>query len=142
MRSFRLQLTTALTALALSVSAGAWEASSAFRATIHDHVFHHMAVQTHGCSIETTVRFEAPEQAYRSQFPVRNHYRFKARVRFDSGKRVISPIFYSNAPAKRRYVFRYDTSAEGCWAKTRQRLVDINVEGCRGKDCRVAAFGN
>jgi hypothetical protein len=126
--------------LCFCAGALAWQASSPFRATVHEHVFTHMAVESSGCVVQTEVRFEAPKQAYESEYEVRNHYRFKARVRFAGGKQVLSPIFSSSSAAKRRYTFRSDTSSEGCWAKERQKLVDIDVEGCRGKGCHVEPF--
>lgn len=120
----------------------AWTSGSPFSATVHGHHFKRVAVRDDGCVVKTTVEFTAPEQGYKDPAPVRNYYRFKARARFASGKEATSPVFFSQQPGTHRFEFNFDTTSAACWAKAEQKLIGVDVEGCRGKGCRVEPFQN
>lgn len=131
---------TLLTACLTSTPAAAWDTSVAFKATVHAHAFDGLEVSNQGCTLVAKLRFTAPPEAYRADAAVRNHYRFKARLEFRDGRTITSRTFYSPSPARRFYVIRHDSSREGCWADQRQYPSKVDVEGCRGADCRVEPF--
>jgi len=86
------------------------------------------------------VSYEAPEVAYKNEDEGRNHYRFKARVRLASGKRIESREFESTGPGNHEHTFRTDTAGADCWAKKPQSPAALDVEGCRGEDCSIEPF--
>ncbi len=129
--------------LAAAATAGAateWKADALFRASIHGHVFDKIEAWNEDCVLYSKVYFTAPAEAYREEAPVRNHYRFKAKVAYKTGKELISGVFFTRSAARRSYTFRRDTRDEGCWARQKQQPADVRVEGCRGEGCKVAPF--
>jgi hypothetical protein len=120
----------------------AWTSTSPFSATVHGHAFKHVSVKDEGCTVKAVLKFNAPEEQYREPATVRNHYRFKARARFASGKKAPSPIFFSQKPGEHQFEFAFDTTADGCWARAEQKVIAVDVEGCRGKSCVVEPFQN
>lgn len=120
----------------------AWTTTVPFSAKVHEHSFRRVTVKDDGCALRTVLEFSAPEAQYREPAEVRNYYRFKARVRFASSKRVLSPIFFSQKPGEHKFEFAFDTTADGCWARSEQKAIAVDVEGCRGKACTVEPFQN
>jgi hypothetical protein len=120
----------------------AWTSDSPFSATVLGHAFKHVSVRDEGCAIKTVLKFSAPEGQYREPAKVRNYYRFKARVRFASGKKALSPVFFSQKPGDHQFEFAFDSTADGCWARSEQKVIGVDVEGCRGKGCVVEPFQN
>jgi hypothetical protein len=55
---------------------------------------------------------------------------------------MLSPIFFSQKPGDHRFAFSFDTTRDGCWARSDQRVIGVDVEGCRGKGCNVEPFQN
>jgi hypothetical protein len=125
----------ALFGLSTSV-AGAEKAEVSVRT--HGHRFHHVAFDTSGCTVKYRLFFDAPAEAYAN--PAKAHFQFKARLRMQSGKSVVSLIFGNHGGGERVYERDYDTSSEGCWAKEPQKLAGVDVEACRGRGCTPAAF--
>ncbi len=123
-----------------ALAGGNWNTSTLFRATIHRHTFDKVEAYNQGCMLYSKLYFTAPAEAYNEEAPVRNHYRFKARVTFRNGKQSESKLFFSRSPARRSYTLRHDTSSDGCWASHKQHVADVRVEGCRGEGCRVKPF--
>lgn len=120
--------------------AWAWGSSALFSATVWGHKFSDVTVKATGCIVETAIKYNAPDKAYKSRLQGMNEYRFKARARFASGKSVESAVFTSTKAGSASHTYRVDTQPEGCWAKQDQKLVAVDVEGCRGKGCRVESF--
>lgn len=118
----------------------AWTSGSPFSATVHNHTFSRVDAESDECSIKAKLQFTAPAEQYREPNAVRNYYRFKARLRFASGKQAASPIFFSKKPGNHSFSFSADTTAEGCWSKNEQKIIGVDVEGCRGQGCTVRAF--
>lgn len=131
-----------LALLTSPVAALAWTSDSPFSATVLGHQFKHVSVGDEACTVKATLKFSAPEAQYREPAQARNHYRFKARARFASGKRATSPIFFSQKPGAHQFSFEFDTTPDGCWARTEQKVIGVDVEGCRGKGCTVEPFQN
>lgn len=120
----------------------AWTSASPFSAKIHNHDFNHVAVHDEACVVKTKLKFVAPEAQYQDDAAVRNYYRFKARTRFASGKKALSPVFFSQRPGTHEFEFSFDTATEGCWGKSEQKVIGVDVEGCRGRNCTVEPFAN
>jgi len=120
----------------------AWTSASPFSATVHGHEFKRVSIENAGCVVKTTLQFSAPEAGYREPAKVRNYYRFKARARFASGKEAVSPIFFSQKPGDHKFEYAVDTTAAACWGNGEQKVIGVDVEGCRGKGCSVEPFQN
>lgn len=129
-----------LLTLFLTTEADAWRASAPFRATVNKHVFDKVKVVTDGCDARFTIYFDAPKEMYSDDAPVRNHHRFRARIKLSDGRTVTTNRFYNDKAGKRMYVYRLDTSADGCWAKQEHQLRKVDVNGCRNKKCRIQPF--
>ncbi len=130
-------LCSSLFALAAS-AAGGFSQQAELRVKTHDHQFDRVKVESSDCNVRYQVFFDAPESAYPPGKT--RHYQFHARIRFQSGKAVVSPIFGNPKPGKRFYEKTYDTTSEGCWAKDAQKLLALDVEACRGRGCVPAEF--
>jgi hypothetical protein len=127
--------------LALTASvAWAWGSSARLNASVWGHQFSEVEVQSSGCVVITKLAYTAPAKAYKSRLEGMNHYRFRARLRFASGKMAVSPGFSSTAPGSSRHDYRFDTKAEGCWGKHKQVLRGVDVTGCRGEKCTIEPF--
>ncbi len=129
----------ALTVL-IAGEAGAWEAEAEFQATVNQHVFDKIKVSTTGCEAEFKIYFDAPTQMYSDDAPVRNHHRFRARVKMSDGRTVLTNNFYNDTAGKRMYVYRVDSTNDGCWAKKPHRLRKVDVNGCRNRRCPIQPF--
>ncbi len=118
----------------------AWSQKADFGARIHKHEFSRVLLANDGCTLKTRLFFDAPEEAYKDEYPVKNYYRFHARIQLDNGHQVVTHFFHNDAPGAREYDYDQDTTSEGCWAKTEAHARDVNVEGCRGRGCTPEAF--
>jgi hypothetical protein len=119
-------------------AAGAWEKKAELEVQVHDHAFSKVSATSVGeCALELSVHFGAPAERYGAG---KGHYKFRARVELSGGKRVTSPVFMNRAPGRRVYRFTFDTTGEGCWAKQEHKIFDLDVEGCRGRGCKVEPF--
>ena len=117
-----------------------WGSSVLFSASVWGHKFSEVLVEAVDCSVKVRVKYDAPSNAYKSRLADMNHYRFKARARFASGAKAQGPVFSSTKPGAEAHTFSFDSSAEGCWARQKQALVAMDVEGCRGVGCTVEPF--
>jgi hypothetical protein len=126
--------------LALGTPALAWIFDIPFNARVNGHEFTRIKAQSNDCELNLKVWFDAPLKEYQSGAKNRNYHKFRTRVLFQNGKIVISPIYGNRAPGPRVYTFRHDTSGEGCWAKQKVNIKDIDIEGCRARNCKVKDF--
>lgn len=113
----------------------AWSQTADISPTVHGHVFQRVEVDADGCVLAYKLFFDAPADAYKSQAPARNVYRFRTRIDFASGKSATVPLFSNRAPGARVYAYRYDSTADGCWVNQKQALRGVKVEACRGERC-------
>ena len=128
----------AAVALFASVASAAWVQQAEIRVKTHGHEFHKVRVESTDCSVRYRLYFTAPAEAYpEGQY---RHYQFRARVRFQSGKSFVSPVFGNPGSGERVYERSYDTTSEGCWAQSEQKLQALDVEACRGRGCEPAQF--
>ena len=119
----------------------AWSDRASFETRIHGHDFSQVTLESSGeCSLKVEVRFDAPPDGYKSESPARSFYRFHARTKLEGGRALVTRVFSNSAPGARAYTYVQDTSAEGCWAKQPQKIIGIDVEGCRGVGCTPEAF--
>jgi hypothetical protein len=131
----------ALAVSAAALSARAWTEKGPFSATIHGHEFQTAEVDGgDDCSVSVKIRFVAPADKYRRPNRSLNYYRFRARVRFADGKQAVSKVFGNGEPGKRIYQYNYDTGPEGCWSKQPHKILNVDIEGCNARGCRVRAF--
>jgi hypothetical protein len=118
-----------------SVAYAAWSQSAEFSATVHGHAFSRVSVDTSDCMLHYRIYFDAPAAAYASKATTRNVYLFRSRIDFASGKSATVPVYANRAPGARMYENTFDSSVDGCWAKDKQALRGVKVEGCRGDGC-------
>ena len=118
----------------------AWKQEAQFGATVHDHKFHRVVVESSGCNLDYALYFSAPAGAYSSGSPERDYYRYRARINLKGGKVALSPVFGNRAAGERVYRRSYDTTADGCWGKEQQKVSGVDVEACRGKSCTPPPF--
>lgn len=126
-----------LTATTVAQAAG-WSQSAEFGVRTHGHSFYKATVESNDCTLHYRLYFTAPPEAY--QNPNKAHFRFRARIRFGSGKQLSSLVFGNRGAGERVYERDYDTSGEGCWARETQKLLGVDVEACRGRGCRPEEF--
>jgi hypothetical protein len=146
----RTRILAARTALALGLSAAAslatpsdsgWSDQASVSVTVNGHAFEKVRVDAHGCTVAVRLSFEAPEKGYSDpKNKVRNYQRFRARVKFAKGEAVESRLFGNSDPGARVYDFDADTTSDGCWSKQPDKIVKLDVVGCRGRGCDVGAF--
>ena len=130
-----------LAATTTGVVAYGWEKDADFRASVHDHVFSRVVARGDGsCSVHFKLSFQAPSSAYSAPEPGRNYYRFRAKVDLSERHTVLSPQFANNKPGRRMYQWYHDTSSDGCWGKELHKVFNVDVEGCRNRNCRVRPF--
>jgi hypothetical protein len=128
-------------ALLVSVTAFGWSERATFETRIHGHQFSLVTLESgEACTVKVQVRFDAPREKYEGESPERQVYRFHVRAKLDGGRQLLTRVFSNSSPGTRTYGYTHDTSAEGCWAKQPQKLVGIDVEGCRGARCSPAVF--
>jgi len=125
--------------LAAAGVAWGWGSSALFSATVWNHKFSEVSVESKDCSVTVRVKYEAPASAYKSELSGMNHYRFRARARFASGAKAEGPVFASTKAGPGLHTFSID-SGQACWAREKQSLVAMDVEGCRGETCQVEPF--
>jgi hypothetical protein len=130
-----LVVSTLLGGLFVATAAAAWSQNSEFGARVHEHGFKRVVVESVDCSIKYKLYFSAPAAGYVSKSPPRNVYLFRSRIDFQSGKQAMVPVFANRGPGERVYENSFDTTAEGCWAKSQEKLAGVKVEGCRGDGC-------
>lgn len=123
----------AILTLTTIVQAAGWSQTAEFGVRTHRHSFHKASVESNDCTLHYRLYFTAPADAYEN--PDRSHYRFRARVRFGSGKQFSSLVFANRGGGERVYERDYDTTGEGCWARETQKLLGVDVEACRGRGC-------
>jgi hypothetical protein len=123
------------------MAAFGWSERASFETRIHGHDFSKVALESSGaCSLKVQVWFDAPVNGYESESAARSFYRFHVRTKLEGGRALTTRVFSNSAPGARAYAYVQDTSAEGCWAKQPQKIVGIDVEGCRGPGCTPEAF--
>lgn len=132
----------AIGVLLVAAPALAWVFEIQFGATVNGHKFDRIKAEGNECALSVKLWFDAPADEYASKAKNRNYHRFKARVLFQNGKAVVSPVFGNAAPGKRAYTFKVDTSGEACWAKEKTAVKDIDIEGCRARGCKVKEFAS
>jgi hypothetical protein len=118
----------------------AWNADAPFQASVHDHVFDRAVLSSNDCTVDFALYFTAPSERYENPVATKNYYRFHARLRFEGGHQPRTLVFGNRASGRRVYRTQIDTSADGCWAKSKQKLFGVDVEGCRGRQCRPDEF--
>ncbi|MGC4094806.1 MAG: hypothetical protein QM756_44190 [Polyangiaceae bacterium] len=118
--------------------ASAWSQRAEFGVRTHGHSFNKAVIESSDCTLHYKLYFAAPAEAYEK--PGKAHFQFRARIRFGSGKAVVSKVFGNHGGGARIYEYDYDTGAEGCWAKDEQKLLGVDVEACRGRGCTPAEF--
>lgn len=123
-----------------SSAALAWKSDSPFVVHVHKHAFDRAVITQNECKLDVELYFSAPEEGYRSERRGRNYYLFHARFKFDATHRPSTLVFGNGAAGRRVYKTEFDTSAEGCWAKTEQHLLGVDIEGCRGRHCTPDPF--
>jgi hypothetical protein len=118
-----------------------WESSASVAVTVNGHAFHDVGVASNGCVLDLRVLFEAPEKGYSDpKNTVRNYHLFRARVKFAKGQTVTSKTFGNAGSGERAYSFEEDTSGSQCWAKEPNKIVKLDVIGCRGRGCDLGDF--
>ncbi|HET9957255.1 MAG TPA: hypothetical protein VFQ61_22310 [Polyangiaceae bacterium] len=119
------------------VVADAKPEEASFRVRTHNHEFHRVKVEARECELAYRLYFTAPElEPSKAGKP--REFRFQARLRFQDGKSFLSPVFKGLAAGERMYENVYDTSSEGCWAKSLSKVAGVDVEACRGRGCTPA----
>jgi hypothetical protein len=126
---------------ALASAAEAWSDEADVGVRVNGHEFHHVSVQGHDCTLTVHVAFDAPDKGYGDpKNTVRNYHRFQARVKLAKGQTVDSPVFSNTTPGAHTFTFDHDTAADGCWVKEPNKVVKLDVIGCRGKGCDLGQF--
>jgi hypothetical protein len=118
----------------------AWTADAPFRVMVHGHVFDRAVIKSSDCMLDVALYFTAPGDLYSSPEPKKNHFRFHAQLKFDSGQKPTTPVFVNHGHGYRVYRTRIDTSSGGCWATAERKLYQVDVEGCRGRRCTPEPF--
>lgn len=119
----------------------AWSSEANVSVTVNGHSFNHARIDGDGCKATVRLVFDAPEKGYADpKNIVRNYHRFRARIRLAKGQTLTSRVFSNTVPGERSYTFEEDTSGAGCWSKDPNKLVKVDVIGCRGKGCDLGSF--
>jgi hypothetical protein len=126
---------TLLGGLLVATAAAAWSQSAEFGARMHNHEFKRVLVESADCTLKYKLYFSAPADGYVSKSPPRNVYLFRSRIDFASGKTARVPVFANRASGERLYENTFDTTGDGCWAKSQEKLAGVKVEACRGDGC-------
>lgn len=131
----------AWSSIALAGDAMPWENAVAVSVTVNGHSFHDAKVKSQGCVLSYELFFNAPENGYADpKNMVRNRHSFQARIQFAKGQTATSNRFGNGAPGERVYRFEDDTSASDCWGKAPNKIVKVDVIGCRGRNCDLGSF--
>jgi hypothetical protein len=134
-----------VTCAALARADMAWSNDAAVGVRVNGHAFHDVHAEGggdgSGCQLRVRLLFEAPESGYSDpKNKTRNHHYFRARVKFAKGQTAESKTFGNSGPGERTYSFEEDTTAAGCWAKDPNKIVKLDVIGCRGPACDLGTF--
>jgi hypothetical protein len=124
----------------LALAESGWWDEAKIQVKVHDHVFHRVSANAHGCAVRVRLHFDAPPSAYGEPAPERNHYRFSAQVRFSDGTVFVSEPIDNREAGARVIAFRHDTTEEGCWAEREHTLRKVDVHACRGAGCLPIPF--
>jgi hypothetical protein len=118
-----------------------WSSEADVSVKVNGHSFHHARVDGDGCKVVVRLVFDAPANGYSDpKNTVRNYHRFQARVRLAKGQVLTSRVFSNTVAGERSYTFEQDTSGAGCWSREPNKLVKVDVIGCRGKACDLGSF--
>jgi hypothetical protein len=129
------RLGLAALALLFPLQAAAWTERATFGTRVHGHEFHRVTLESSECLLNYRLDFTAPVERYAGADAKAPRFRFIARIKLKSGAVVRSPVFPNAAAGERSYKGSLDTSGEGCWAKSAQKLSGFDVRGCRGQPC-------
>ena len=127
-------------ALLCPVVAHAWSQSVMVSPVVHGHQFQRVSVESSDCSLKVRLSFDAPADGYKNRGSALNYYKFKGRLKFDSGHVAYTPVFGNSGSGARVYDVSIDTSREECWAKAERKLQGVDIEGCRGRGCTPEPF--
>ena len=120
---------------------GPWSSEADVSVRVNGHSFHHARIDGDGCKATIRLVFDAPENGYSDpKNTVRNYHRFQARVRLAKGQALTSRVFSNTVAGERSYTFDEDTSRAGCWSREPNKLVKVDVIGCRGRGCDLGSF--
>ena len=92
----RMAGSSALALLLFAAPALGWVFEIQFGATVNEHKFHRIKAAGKDCALTVKLWFNAPEGGYDSKAKNRNYHRFQARVQFQNGKSVMSPVFVTS----------------------------------------------
>jgi hypothetical protein len=127
--------------LAAVASASAWTSEADVGVRVNGHDFHHVRASGGECKVTIRVDFDAPEKGYSDpKNVVRNYHRFQARVKFAHGQVSTSGVMSNTSPGEHSFTFEDDTTAHDCWGKDANKVVKLDVIGCRGKGCDLGHF--
>ena len=121
------------------VIAGAgWSNEAEPTVRVHKHTFDKVGIEASGCVLNLRLHFDATKEAYSDERnPGRNHYHFVGEVKLKSGHSLTTPRFANKAPGRRIYRKQFDTTGEGCWGKSADKIIKLDVDACRGRLCQV-----
>jgi hypothetical protein len=118
-----------------------WENSVSVVVSVNGHAFHDAKIEGSGCTLKAELRFLAPENGYADpKNKVRNHHSFQPRLKFAKGQTLTGERFGNSAAGERVWHFESDTTADECWGKAPNKIVKVDVIGCRGVGCDIGAF--
>jgi hypothetical protein len=124
-----------------AVATDSWTYEATPTVTVHHHVFNKVRLEGDGCELKIQLWFDAPEEAYADKRnAVRNYYGFRGLVRLADGRKFETKLFINRGAGRRVVTTDLDTSNDGCWSKTRAKIVKLDVHACRGERCRVEPF--
>jgi hypothetical protein len=135
-----LRLAVGVGILASSGAALAWSQGADVTVGVHGHAFHRVEVAATDCTLNYRIFFNAPADAYANNAKTRNVYLFRSRIDFADGKSAVVPIFANRGAGERVYDNHFDTTGDGCWAKSAHKLSALKVEACRGDGCTPESF--
>jgi hypothetical protein len=141
MANWKLLVGLTLLAHVAAAEATTWENAVPISVTVNGHAFHDAKVVSDGCTLGHELRFEAPATGYADpKNAVRNYHLFQARVTYAKGQKITTRVFGNSGPGERVYRFSEDTTAAGCWGKSPNKIVKLDVIGCRGRVCDLGQF--
>src|SRR5262245_45404426 len=130
--SWRFFVSTLVSVGLLTSLAFAWNTDAPIHVRVHHHTFERAVLSTDECVLNLELYFDAPAELYENRVAAMNYYRFHARLKFESGLQPRTIVFGNRGAGRRVFRTQIDSSSEGCWTKTKQKLFQVDVEGCRG----------
>ncbi|MCA9647570.1 MAG: hypothetical protein KC492_43070 [Myxococcales bacterium] len=130
-------LSLASSSAAGDAEGGSWVRKAPITAQVNGHRFHHVEVRGNGCQVIYTLRFNAPENLYKSPDASASYFRFRGDIELEGGLKVDTGPFFNRKPGARKYTGAFDTSEAGCWSKSIKGLRRVDIDGCRGKGCTL-----